>query len=111
MGGDLRQKLAYGNHKNVMKYKEKVLQNAISDVVVGRAMAFNVEGTENILKGLRVLPVEVVEEKGEIRVIHDLTFEGPQGGASGDQRRLVNAYIDRGQVPGCNHEAGLSIEG
>lgn len=51
-------------------------------------------GDAERIQGSRISPVGVVEEKGKIRVIHDLTFEGPRSNAGGDSRRSVNVDTD-----------------
>lgn len=73
LGRDLRQELAYRNHRSVHKYKGDMLRKAISDVALGRAMVLKAKKVER-MDGLRISPVEVVEKK-KVRVIHDLSFE------------------------------------
>lgn len=89
MGGDLRQPSERG-----------VLQKAMSAVVVGRGMMFKMENTKNIQR-LRVSPAEVMEGKGKIHVIQDLTFDGSRSGAGREPKMSVYADTDAGKVPGC----------
>lgn len=60
---------------------------------------FKVKDAERI-EGLRISPEGVVEEKEKIRVVHDLTFDGPRSGAGGEPRRSVNEATAWEQVPG-----------
>ena len=99
-GGDLQREVAYGNHRSVEKHEAEVFRKAMLDVALGRAMVFKVEEA-GCIDGIRISPVGVVEEKEKIRVIHDLTFEGPSKGCGGKPMRSVNADTDWGQVPGC----------
>lgn len=50
--GDLRQELAYDNHRSARKYKGEVLRKAISDVAMGRAMAFKAEEAGRMITNL-----------------------------------------------------------
>lgn len=43
-----------------------------------------------------------MEDKGGIRVIHDLPCECPQRGVGGEPRRSINAGTDCEQVAGCD---------
>ena len=63
-GGHVRQELAYGNHRRVQNYEGEVPRKAISDAVMSQALIFEVEETQRI-DGLRILLVEVVEEKSK----------------------------------------------
>lgn len=43
MGRDLRQEMAYGNHRRMMKYIGDVFRKPMSDMAVGLVMLFDVE--------------------------------------------------------------------
>ena len=52
-----------------------MLKKAATEVAMGKTIVFPVTQTHEI-RGLRISPVGVVEEKEKLRVIHDLTFDG-----------------------------------
>ena len=91
-GGCLEAEVAYGNHSSILAHKPKIMDKIVSDVVLGRALVFDVQFIREIL-GLRVSPVGVVEEP-KFRIIHDLTFA-----AAG--RTSVNADTDFDRAPEC----------
>ena len=47
-GWDLRQELAYDNHRSVQKYDGEMLRKAMADVGMGWLMVFKVEDAERI---------------------------------------------------------------
>ena len=72
-GGDLASELAYGNHRSAAKYGEEAIAEEVADFALGRAIVFPVTRAKDIV-GLRISPLEVVEEEEKLRVIHDLTI-------------------------------------
>ena len=91
-GGCLEQEVAYGNHSSITSHTHKIMDEIVSDVVLGRALVFDVRFINDIL-GLRVSPLGVVEEP-KFRIIHDLTFA-----AAGCTS--VNADTDFNRAPEC----------
>ena len=81
-----------------------VWENAVEDVKKGRAIVMPVRVARSV-RGLRINPVGVVEEKGKKRIVHDSTFssEPEQPGGRG---RPVNETTDWDQIPEC-HLAGV----
>ncbi|CAN0580224.1 unnamed protein product, partial [Laminaria digitata] len=73
--GNLEQEIAHGNHSSAETFEEEVRGEAIADVVRGRALIFPLEQAERI-RGIRISPVGVVEEKAKRRIVHDMTFGG-----------------------------------
>ena len=53
-GGNLEAELAYGNRPSVIAHRDEITDKLISDVVLGRALAFDVKYIREILD-LRVL--------------------------------------------------------
>ena len=89
-GGDLERELAYGSHSSADKHANEVCEKAVGEVKVGRAL--RAPRLARMVRGLRVYPERVVEEKGKRRVIHDATFSGkPKMGREG--RRPVNKLM------------------
>ena len=72
-GGDLRHEIEYGNHSSAKKYEKEMKGEVIADVVRGRALVFPLEQAE-VIRGLRISPVGVVEEKAMRRIVRDMTF-------------------------------------
>lgn len=93
-GGDLEAELAYGNHPSILKHTEKIVAKIASDVVLGRALVFDVKFISEVL-GVRVSPLGVVEEP-KFRIIHDLTFA-----AGARVRSSVNGDTDFARAPEC----------
>ena len=102
-GGNLERELAYGNHSSARKHVADVWENAVGDVKNGRAIVMPVRVARSV-RGLRINPVGVVEEKGKRRIVHDSTFssepELPGGGGA------VNETTYWDQIPEC-HLAGV----
>ena len=76
----------------------------MSDVVLGRALVFDVRFLHEI-SGLRVSPLGVVEEP-KFRIIHDLTFAAARRFATAQRlevsrRTSVNADTDFDRAPEC----------
>ena len=113
-GDDLASELAYGNHRSAAKYGEEAIAKAVADFALGRAIVFPVTRAKDIV-GLRISPLEVVEEEEKLRVIHDLIFCGNKADergrkASGEMKstaipetgaRSVNEDTDWEKVPKC----------
>ena len=97
-GGNLEAELAYGNRPSVIAHRDEITDTLISDVVLGRALAFDVKYIREILD-LRVSPLGVVEEP-RFRIIHDLTFA-----AGATVRSSVNddTYFTQAQECGLGH--------
>lgn len=93
-GGNIEAELAYGNQSSVAPHSSKILEKTISDVVLGRALVFDVKFIREIL-GVRVSPLGVVDEP-KFRIIHDLTFS-----AGAEVRSSVNSDTDFSQAPEC----------
>ncbi|CAN0584222.1 unnamed protein product, partial [Laminaria digitata] len=74
-GGNLERELAYGNHSSAGKHATEVWEKAVGDVRMGRAMVIPAR-LARVVRGLRVNPVGVVEEKGKRRIVHDSTYSG-----------------------------------
>jgi len=91
-GGCLTDEMAYGNHSSARAHTQQIVDKIVSDVILGRALVFDVAFIREIL-GLRVSPLGVVEEP-KFRIVHDLTFA-----AAG--RTSVNADTDFAQAPEC----------
>lgn len=102
-GGCLRDELAYGNHSGILPHTTPILDKIVSDVVVGRALVFDINFVHEIL-GLRVSPLGVVQEP-KFRIIHYLTFAAARRSATakvaGACRTRVNADTDFGRAPEC----------
>lgn len=73
--------------------EEAATHKAVGRVASGRAMVFRKSRAKEI-GGLRISPMGVVQEKGNMRIIHDLTFRGIQNSGGGEQARPVNATTD-----------------
>ena len=110
-GGNLQSELENWNHRSALKYGEEVLNKATTDVAMGRTIVFPVTQAQEI-KGLRISPVGVVEEKTKLRVMNDMTFggqatvrEGRRGGRhkafSEPECRSVNDETDWQKIPEC----------
>ena len=69
-GGDLRHEIEYGNHSSAKKYEKEGRGEVIADVVRGRALVCLLEQAE-VIRGLRISPVGMVEEKAKRRIVHD----------------------------------------
>ena len=91
-GGNLDEELAYRNHPSVRAHTDRIAEKIISDVVLGRAIVFDIKFVREVL-GLRVSPLGVVEEP-KFRIIHDLTFASAR-------RSSVNDDTDFTQAPEC----------
>ena len=90
--------LAYENHRSAHKHRGEVLRKAATDVAMGLTNVFTTT-QEHEVEGLRISPVEVVEEKEKTRVIHDLTFSGQvnarEEGAGAGKGRLRCRMVGR----------------
>lgn len=73
--GGLERELTYGNYQSAAKYRGKALRQAANVVIIGRAIVVLVAQAKKIA-GLWVLPVGVVDEKENLRVLYRLTFRG-----------------------------------
>ena len=62
-GGNLARELAYGNHNSADKHASEVWEKAVGDVKTGRAIVFPAR-LARMVRGLRINPVGVVEERG-----------------------------------------------
>ena len=62
-GGNLERELAYGNHSSADKHASEVWEKAVGDVKTGRAIVFPAR-LARMVRGLRINPVGVVEERG-----------------------------------------------
>ena len=62
-GGNRRRELAYRNHISDNKHASEVWKNAVGDVKTGRAIVFPAR-LARMVRGLRINPVGVVEERG-----------------------------------------------
>ena len=82
-GGDLHAEPAYGNHPSVASHELAIHKKVCSDVVLGRALVFDLLSAVDIV-GFRVSPLAVILEP-KLRIIHDLSF------ASAGGRRSVNS--------------------
>lgn len=65
--GNLESELTYGNHRSAAKYGEEVLNNAATDVALGRTIVLQ-QHKRRKLRGTDIF-------EGKMRVIYDLTFE------------------------------------
>ena len=80
---------------------------AVEDVALGRTMVFRA-GNAGRNESVRIVLVEVVKEITKIRVIHSLTFEGPNWGTKeGDGGRSTHILTGR-RFPGASY-AGSSM--
>lgn len=70
-GGCLEAEVANGNHPSINPKAEKIVDNIVSDVAMGRALVFDTAFIREVI-GLRVSRLGVVEEK--FKIIHDLNF-------------------------------------
>ena len=70
----------------------------IAHLVRGRALVFLLEQAEGI-RGLRISPVAVVEEKAKRRIVHDMTFGGSR---EKGERRPVNETSEWSKIPECS---------
>lgn len=93
-GGHLEAELAYGNHSSALPHVRKITEKIVSDVILGRALVFDVQFIREI-SGVRVSPLGVVEEP-KFHIIHDLTFS-----AGAEIRSSVNSDTDFDQAPEC----------
>ena len=84
-GDNLERELAYGNHSSADKHASEVWEKAVGDVRTGRAIVLPAR-LAGMVRGLRVNPVGVVEEKVKRRIIHDSTFSGGPEGEEGGGR-------------------------
>ena len=74
-GGDLEREMAYGNQSSADKHASEVWEKAVGVVKTRTAIVVPAR-LAGLVRGLRVNPVGLVEEKGKMRVIHDSTFSG-----------------------------------
>lgn len=63
-------------------------------------MAFKLEKAKHI-DGLRTLTVGMVNERGKLRIVYALTFEGPSRYTGGKPRKSVNSDINWERVHEC----------
>ena len=78
-GGQLERELAYEHHSSIGKHANEVRERAVGDVKTRRAVVVPVR-LAGMVRGLRINPVGVVDEKGKRKIIHDSTFSGePEG--------------------------------
>ena len=92
-GGDLQEKVAYGNHPSSESHTGAIRAKSVQDVVNGRALAFKRSSVSDF-RGLRVSPLGAVEGR-KLRIIHDLTFSGDV------YRSSVNNDTDFSAAPPC----------
>ena len=62
-GGNLARELAYANHNSADKHASEVWEKAVGDVKTGGAIVFPAR-LARMVRGLRINPVGVVEERG-----------------------------------------------
>lgn len=111
-GGNLERELAYGNHSSADRHAIEVWEKPAGDVKTGRAVVVPVR-LAGLIRGLRVNPVGVVEEKGKRRIIHDATFSNePEGRGQGVRPVNETTYWEqRIGVPPGGRNASDSAEG
>ena len=81
-GGNLERELTYGNHNSADKHASEAWEKALGDVKAERAIVFPAR-LAGMMRGLRINPVGVVEEKEDRRVIHHWTLSGARGSKGG----------------------------
>lgn len=101
-GGNLERGVRYGNHGNAEKVADETMAEARADVAKGRTIVFHMLRAGD-MKGLRVTPVGVVEEKETRLIKHDMTFAGSKGGGEGS----VNDMAGWGGVSLCELDGVL----
>ena len=74
-GGNIERELAYGNRSSADEHASEVWEKAVGVVKTRTAIVVPAR-LAGLVRGLRVNPVGLVEEKGKMRVIHDSTFSG-----------------------------------
>ena len=100
LGGNLELELAQGNHSSAEKHAAEVWKKAVGDVPTGRAIMMPVRLARTV-RGLRINPVGVVDEKGKRRIAHDSAYSGePEG--EGRRGRPVNETMYWDQIPECH---------
>ena len=95
-GGNLTKEFTYGNHFSAQNFHVAVWDKAVADVASDCAIVLPKEQVGQV-KGMRVSPVGVVEERENIRIIHDMTFEHRDGRGGGS----VNSTTDWDEIPTC----------
>ena len=86
-GGNLEREPACGNHSRAREHEAEAWAKAVRDVKTGMAVAMPMR-LARMVRGLRINPVGVVEEKGKRRVVHDSTYSAEpeaRGGGGGSE--------------------------
>lgn len=89
-GGNLDAALQYGNHSSTLQHGDLLLERLIEDVASGRVLPLH-RSVAHAIRGLRISPLAVVDERQKSRVILDLTV-----GAG------VNKDTDFDKAPVCD---------
>lgn len=86
-GGNLEREPACGNYSRAREHEAEAWEKAVRDVKTGMAVAMPMR-LARMVRGLRINPVGVVEEKGKRRVVHDSTYSAEpeaRGGGGGSE--------------------------
>ena len=95
-GGNLKKELIYENHPSAQTFHAAMWEKAVAGVASGRAIVFP-KGQAGQVPRLRVSAAGVVEERKNIKIVQDMTFEHRDrtGG------RSVNSTTDWNEIPTC----------